>query len=335
MIESISIVFIGFSGFILALYLNHKKREQHESFVCPLKADCAQVIRSDYATFFGVSVERLGIAYYAFIAIGHGLFLIFPQELAWLDPYLLLASASAFFFSLYLTFIQLIVLRKLCSWCLLSAAFCLVIFVLTIVGMLDMVLPFLIDYHSIILIFHIMFVALGLGAATLTDVFFLKFLKDFRISEHEADVLSTLSQFIWFALCFIIITGFALFLPEAAYLQESPKFLAKMIVVAVIIVNGAFLNLYVAPRLVKISFGERHRHREGELSRARRLAFALGSISIVSWYSAFILGSLPSTIPLSFFTFLKLYVLLLAIGVTIGQFAENRISHRGVPWPVD
>lgn len=333
MLESLSIVFIAFGGFLLSLFLFHKKRRKSEPFICPLRGRCSEVIHSDYSRFLGVPVENIGLIYYALIALGHGLILGFPHALSWLDLPLLIASTSAFLFSLYLTFIQIVALRKLCTWCLLSATFCLLIFGLTLMGMLDFVFPLLVEYRSVILILHVLAMALGLGAATLTDIFFFKFLKDSRISEDEAQMLSTLSEIIWLALGVAILTGAALFLPDATAYIDTPKFLAKMVIVAVIVLNGAFLNLYIAPKLVKISFAEPHHHKEGELGRARRIAFALGPVSVVSWYSAFILGSLPATTPLSFLAFLKIYILLLVMAVTIGQFVENRLSHRGVPWP--
>lgn len=333
MLESLSIVFIAFGGFLLSVFLFHKKRRKSEPFVCPLRGRCSEVIHSDYSKFFGLPVEIIGLFYYAFVALGHGLVLGFPHVLSWLEIPLLIVSTAAFLFSLYLTFIQIVALRKLCTWCLLSATFCLFIFGLTVLGTLEFVLPVLVEYRSVILILHVLAMALGLGAATLTDIFFFKFLKDSRISEDEAQMLSTLSETIWLALGVAIITGAALFMSEPTTYAETPKFLAKMVVVGMIIMNGAFLNLYIAPKLVKISFAEPHHHKEGELGRARRIAFTLGPISIVSWYSAFILGSLPATMPLSFWTFLKIYLLFLVIAVTIGQFVENRLSHRGVPWP--
>ncbi|MEK7620475.1 MAG: vitamin K epoxide reductase family protein [Patescibacteria group bacterium] len=335
MLESLLIVFIAFGGFLLSVFLFHKKRRTSEPFVCPLRGRCSEVIHSDYSRFFGIPVESIGLLYYAAIAIGHGLVLGFPQTLSWLEFPLLIASTAAFLFSLYLTFIQIVALQKLCTWCLLSATFCLFIFGLTVLGTLEFVLPFLVEYRSIIVVLHVLFMALGLGAATLTDIFFFKFLKDSRISQEEADLLSTLSETIWLALGLAIMTGSALFVTDVTAYADAPKFLAKMVVIFVLVLNGAFLNLYIAPKLVKISFAEPHHHKEGELGRARRAAFALGPISIVSWYSAFILGSLPATTSLSFLTFLKVYLLLLVIAVTIGQFVENRLSHRGLPWPTN
>ncbi len=328
MINYIIIVFVAFAGFMLSSYLFHKKREKKEHFVCPLRGHCAEVIQSDFSRFMGVPVENLGMLYYACIAIGYGMFLAFPSVFSWLAVLLLVASAMAFFFSLYLTFIQLVSLRKLCTWCLLSAMFCTVIFFSALHSSLDIVEPLLVQYRSFIIAAHVLFMGMGLGAATLTDVLFFKFLKDLHVSEKEADVLSTVSEFIWFALGFILLTGLALTIPEAGTYFQTPKFLVKLLVVGVIIVNGSFLTLYIAPKLVKISFGQEHDHKAGEMVRARKLAFVLGPISIVSWYSAFVLGMTPASVPYTFLQILYTYFALVSVGIILGWLTECKISTK-------
>ena len=118
---------------------------------------------------------------------------------------------------------------------------------------------------------------------------FFKFMKDHQISEDEKDTLDTITRVIWFGLSIIMVSGLMLFLPEHARLGDSPKFLLKMVVVSIVTLNGVALNLLVAPRMRQLSF-------EGTkpARHFRRLAFALGGISIVSWYIAFILGSVRS-----------------------------------------
>jgi len=328
MIDYILIVFVAFAGFMLSSYLFHKKREKKEHFTCPLRGKCAEVIRSDFSKFMGVPVEIIGMAYYAGIAIGYGLFMAFPTVFSWLSILLLIASSLAFFFSIYLTFIQLVSLKKLCTWCLLSATFCTIIFFAALYGSLEIVEPILVQYQSVIIGAHILFMGLGLGAATLTDVLFFKFLKDLHVSEKEAEVLTTVSEFIWFALGFILLTGLALAIPEASTYLQTPKFLVKMIVVLVIVTNGAFLTLYIAPKLVKISFRQEHDHRAGEMIRARKLAFLMGPVSIVSWYSAFILGMMHGDVAFTFAQILGAYLLFLVIGVSIGWWAECRVCRK-------
>lgn len=100
-----------------------------------------------------------------------------------------------------------------------------------------------------------------------------------------------------------------------------------MLVVAVIIINGAFLNLFVAPKLVKISFEEKDKHQPDELHYKRKIAFASGAVSAVSWYSAFILGMLRS-VPLDFSSLFLIYLLLLGGAIIGSQFMERLFVKR-------
>lgn len=328
MIEYITIIFVAFAGFSLAYYLFHKKRRKSEHLVCPMKGKCSEVINSEFSKFLGMPVEVLGMVYYLSIAVGYGVLVSFPEVLGGLAPYLLVVSVLAFFFSVYLTFIQLVTLKQICTWCLLSATFCTLIAIAAVLGSSAIAVPFLEENRNFFLTLHVLVMGLGLGAATLADVFFFKFLKDFRISENEADVLSTISDFIWFALGFILLSGLALFLPESTALLSSSKFLAKAIIVGVITVNGAFLTLKIAPRLMNISFGEKHEHHDGELVRSRKLAFTLGPISVVSWYSAFILGTLPRSFNWSLAQILGTYVILVFLAIFAARYYERCLSKK-------
>jgi len=234
----------------------------------------------------------------------------------------LIITTFAFLFSLYLTLIQFITLKTICAWCVASALLCLVIFTgsLSVAGI--GLLPLLAKYKLVILIFHLLGFALGLGGATATDMFFFKFLRDYHISKWEAKVMHHLSELIWIGLAILIVSGLALFLPQSEELLMSSKFIAKMIVVAIILANGIFLNLYLSPKLVQISFGKKHNHHPGELHQLRRAAFASGAVSFTSWYTAFVLGKIAST-SWSVLQILFLYVVLLLFAVAGSQALER------------
>ena len=321
------LIFAAFGGFLLAFCIRHKK-QAHEKMICPLDSDCDAVIYSDYSKFLGIPLEIIGLWYYGIIAVSYTLFLVIPAFAAPTVVFgVLILTIAAFLFSLYLTFIQAFAIRQWCTWCLISAGLCAVIFATALGASEFSFVSLLAERHDLIVILHVLGVALGLGGATITDIFFFKFLKDFRISKSEADIMHTLSQIIWFALAILVLTGIGLYLPEAEELNQSAKFLTKMIVVAVIIVNGAFLNLFVAPKFVKISFGEKRGHRPGELHYERKIAFALGAVSMVSWYSAFILGMLRN-IPFDFSSLLLIYLVLLGGAIIGSQFMERFFAKR-------
>ena len=85
---------------------------------------------------------------------------------------------------------------------------------------------FLLEYREFFIGAHIIGVIGGVGAVTVTDFLFFRFLKDFRIQADEVHVLRKMSFIIWCALGSILITGIALYLPMAAALNATPKFLA-------------------------------------------------------------------------------------------------------------
>jgi uncharacterized membrane protein len=326
-IFQVIVLFAAFAGIFLAGYIFHKKRKR-ERFVCPVGFECQAVVWSEYSTFFGIPLEILGIIYYSAVAVAYGIFLALPS-LA--PPQLVfgifLASVFAFLFSIYLTFIQAFALKEWCSWCLASAGLCTVIFAAAVSGSGYNFVELLEHNREFLLGLHVLGMALGLGGATITDVLFFRFLKDFRISEKENEVFRILSQVLWFAILVVILSGIGIFLPDSERLLNSPKFLVKMIVVVVIVVNGAILNILVAPHMVKICFGGEHNHEKGELHHLRRLAYALGAISIISWYSAFILGSLVTS-PLPFLPLLGIYVFLLILGVLGSQIMDRLVGGK-------
>ena len=324
------IIAASIGGVGIAGYVYVKKRRQ-QTLVCPLHANCETVIQSEYSRFLGIPVELIGIGYYSFMALVYTVFLVMSLSNTSLFPltnYVFPLSAAAFLFSLYLTFIQVASLRQYCSWCLFSAAISTVIFLASLpLLQLSNLLPFLAEYRLPLLMAHFLGVSIGIGGAVITDVFFFKFLKDFRISHEEADILNTLSQVIWFALGLIIISGLGLYLPLAEEYNQSAKFLVKMAVVAIITVNGALLNLLIAPKMIHISFGEPHQHHSGELVRLRRLAFALGSISFTSWFTAFVLGLMPASL-FNEKQLLSVYGLLLLSAIVGSQLVERHFHRR-------
>ena len=125
------IIFLAFGGFLIALYLRHHKRNVQEALICPLKANCDTVIHSNYSVFMGIPVEILGMIYYMLIAVGYGIVIIFPVTYVPLFASGLLSiTIFAFLFSMYLTIIQAFALQNWCTWCLISAGICIVIFAL-------------------------------------------------------------------------------------------------------------------------------------------------------------------------------------------------------------
>ncbi|HSE56942.1 MAG TPA: vitamin K epoxide reductase family protein, partial [Candidatus Paceibacterota bacterium] len=284
---------------------------------------------SRFSKTLGARNEVLGMGYYLLVWALYAAKLFVPAIATPLyDLFLVLVTAGAFFFSLYLTAVQAFILKSWCTWCIASALCNTILFTLIFFTVpLAPVVALLGQYRLAALIMHNIGFILGLGAATITDILFFRFLKDHHISEDEKGTLDTLSSVIWVGLTLLVFSGLALYLPESARLNESPKFLLKAVVVGVVLVNGFLLNFKVAPYLTQLSFD-----RAKAPTHLRRLAFALGGVSIVSWYTAFFLGSLR-TIKVEFEHGLFIYFGLLVVS-TIGSQVFERFSVRKEPSPL-
>ncbi len=126
------ILFASAVGLYAAHYIrSHKKRGT--PLVCPLESNCEAVVHSEYSRFFGIPLEIIGYAYYILVIIAYLIEIIFPNALpVSLVRIIVAVSVAAFFFSLYLTGLQLFKIKEWCTWCLVSATMCLIIFIATI-----------------------------------------------------------------------------------------------------------------------------------------------------------------------------------------------------------
>ena len=297
-LTSLVLLALSFSGFGVVFYIAQRKRKK-ATMVCPLRGKCDAVVYSKYARFLGIDLTTFGLGYYGVLSLAYILKLALPSVPPEFSFIVLGLSVGGLLFSIYLTAVQAFVLRQWCTWCVISA---LVTTLLATIGLLTTdisLVALLAEYKGLIVIVHALAAAVGVGATTVTDVSFTRYLKDFRIDQVESKSMEMYSQIIWLALGLLIVTGIGLYLPNTEILNESSKFLVKVIAVGVITLNGVLLNIFVTPRLTKMSFAAYKKELTPGMRRTRSIIFASGGVSIVSWYLVFILGSLRS-IPLTF-----------------------------------
>lgn len=186
----------------------------------------------------------------------------------------------------------------------------------------ELFIDFLEAYRLKFITLHVFGTSLGLGGATISDIMFFKFLKDFRISKKEQEVLHILKTVILGALLLIILSGIAMYLPDMHTYNESAAFLVKSIGVGVLTINGIALHMYVAPHLLHLDMKNQRK-----MGRTwHRIAFALGSVSIISWYTVFAIAMLKSSFTIDFGSLLSIYIFLLVTGVTVSLIIENRMT---------
>lgn len=322
-------IIFGLAGLVLAMYIYTTKQNKAKVLVCPIGGHCDAVVNSRFSKFLGLPVELLGSWYYGFMVVFYSLVLLYPSLFSPEILFFITAfSVLAFFFSLYLVFIQAFVLKNWCTWCLFSAGFTVFIAIASVFGASFDLGALLAEYKGLIVFFHALAAAIGVGATTVTDVLFFKFLKDFKISEGEKSIMDTMSHIIWVALGLLVVTGIGLYVPRSMELAESSKFLVKTVIVLVIILNGLVLNFVVSPKLTSLVFGNTEKKPlTGTGHLYRKLSFASGAISIVSWYTVFLLGSLRS-IPLSFRAGLMIYVGLVSFAILMSQLYDKKLSKK-------
>lgn len=186
------------------------------------------------------------------------------------------------------------------------------------------IMEILASFSSIWLALHLFAMVLGLGGATYSDLLLLHFLKDLKISKKEADIIRTMARVILLGIFLAFLSGLLLFLPEMERLLNTPKFLVKCVVFVILTFNGFFLHHLVLPRLVKFSFHHDH-YVVQNILHLRHVGFIMGAISLVSWYTVFLLGTFKN-IPYGFWTLLGGYFFVLVVAITTALFVERSLG---------
>ena len=108
-------------GLAVSLYLTYVKLT-NSPVRCKF-GSCEIVQNSEYAAIYGVPVAILGVLFY---------FILFALTYYQKMEYLKLWTGIGFAFSLYLTYIELFVIHAICEWCVLSAVFATLAFLIAL-----------------------------------------------------------------------------------------------------------------------------------------------------------------------------------------------------------
>ncbi len=316
------IVLSAAGGFGVALYIYYTKRH-NKQLVCPMGSNCNAVITSRYSKFLGVPIEYLGMLYYATIFTAYIVLIFSPHLLSGTFlAGLIMLTAAAFIFSLYLLFAQAFLLRQWCIWCILSAMLSIVIFIISLAS-IDFAVAFLARITTVIEVVHAFGFAIGMGGATAALFLFLRFLRDLDIDERELQTLKGISELIWLGFAFILVSQFASLIAYAPDLTQSGPFLAQTIALFAVAVSGAVLMIIFAPFLAMIPFNETaENHRRSPLESLRKPLFITGAAALSSWYFAFAMNYSPEYEPT---VLLSTYAVILAASMVAAALLEKRI----------
>lgn len=318
----------GLTGFWIADKISIMKKKD-EPITCPIGYDCDSVVRGPYSKFLGVPVVEVGRIYYllvsAFFIIN--MFVPFPQDAIFVA---ILVAGMAMIFSLYLTAIQLFVIKQWCTWCLMSGLINILLFVVTFVGYSSGTIGFLFSHQDLLRWIFVGATMVGTLATTLHSFIFVKFLKDFHISKPEFRRLGMYSHTAWVAIGFTFLSGLGIVLTDTyREVTGNSEFLVMSIIIGVLAVYELIQNTYIAPRLVNIHFGEHPKIDDHEHAYQRKLAFSFVAVGLMSWYLLMLFTHI-SWHEYSPLFLVGLYAGILILAVLLSLFVEHTIYQKSV-----
>ena len=122
---------VSLIGFVDATYLTIQ-HYRGASLDCYVLRDCEEVTTSQYATIGSIPIALLGALYYLSIILLSAAYLDTKHNR--LLTIISLLTTLGFLASIFLVYLQIFVIRALCSYCLLSALVAAALFILAVIS---------------------------------------------------------------------------------------------------------------------------------------------------------------------------------------------------------
>ncbi len=180
------------------------------------------------------------------------------------------------------------------------------------------ILDFFVENKIVFVVFHVLSVIVGMGSAVVSDILFNFYSEDKTLNDSERKSLELLSSTIWISLIVIIMSGMAIFLSDPEKYISSQKFITKMVIMIVLLLNGLFLSKFVSPH-----FSDKGLLKFKNKRSIRQWAFVGGAISVTSWIIVCILGVIKS-IPFQASEALLIYLVTIIFAILSALFLEKR-----------
>jgi hypothetical protein len=177
------------------------------------------------------------------------------------------------------------------------------------------------DIKLTITIIHLLGLTIGAGGTFMTDRLMLTMLRDGVMSKDEFAILTRAGHFVIGGLTVLFLSGIGLFFTDMTGYLASDKFIAKMIIVAILTANGYILHRIVMPFIKKRL--SKSIWKDASVVRALPGLVAVGAVSFCSWIYALVLGSIPS-LSVGFEAVLLVYVASIACMWTIGWLMARK-----------
>lgn len=235
---NIAITIFSLIGIYIAYRIAREKKQKlaGQKMVCFVGEDCDKVVFSEYSKFLGISLEKMGLAYYIVLTLVYLTAAIRPSLLNDFVMFIVLGMTfGGLLFSLYLTAIQIVKLKNYCSWCISSAITSIIIFVLVLTKNLmsgNKIFEYINSYSKIISLTKSVSEILVLGVT----VFLI------TNKKNNANTLRIATQVNWFATFLFILSHInkTISLPFSSWLT-----------IVLLLLN--FINIKLARRLIILS----------------------------------------------------------------------------------
>ena len=170
-------------GIILSLYLTYIHFTESRAAFCAAGTDCDAVRQSGFSTIMGIPVAAIGVAGYSVILV---VFLMsIKNRTKWLLLYIL--ALAGFIFSVYLTYLELFVIKAICMYCIFSAVLMTIIFVTLIKAKSE--------YHPKLSASYIGVLSLAVAATVILGATLVQAGKQSGINSHAYDTLGPADSF--------------------------------------------------------------------------------------------------------------------------------------------
>lgn len=268
--------------------------------------------------------ERIVIAYFGIMCVLYVVSLLVNIHVESLHISGLLITSTAFLLFLYKLGLSLTTRAQFSIATLLYAVFNAIITWLIYSNLTDPIsgLSEVVVYTQTV---HILGLVLGLGGTLILDILIFHFLWNFKIHKAEAVIMHLISQVVIIGLILLLTTGVAIYLTDQQQYLYSGRFLMKMTAVLVLTVNGIILNFYVMPKIEKLSLLKEEQKKRQPL---KRTAFAVGAVSVISWFAAFFFAMIKGLETFSYWTLCLPYVAILIVGVLASQFFKLKMERE-------
>lgn len=313
---------LGGFGVATNIFFTKKSKRQ---LVCPTGSDCNVVVNSRYSKFFGVSLERMGMAYFAFIVLAY-LALIFVPHIYSPNAITILVALTlcAGLFSSYLLFVQAFLLRAWCIWCILASFLSITVFVSSFAS-LPVAIAFLAEFQNIISAIRFFGFAFAVGGATAAVFLFFRLLKDLDIDDKELHLLNGILELVWVGFGLILIGQLAFYVIYADSLANSSLFIIQTAALFIAAFGNALSMIIYGPFLVFVPFKENGV--DSAVFSSLRLPTAIvWAITLASWYFALSLDFIQKQPGLQ--TVLISYGIVLVLAIIGGIIWEKRFVEK-------